>query len=142
MASMRKLRRRLAAWERYDTRNQAIAGGWACATLLPGLNRARDDVRHEKWRRGLLSGQRYTPNCYGCGLPDSYRGRGDGIGSCDCPRCPSCGAGPELCDCRDDGMWCCGGANCMGECGDDEYLQWPDDVFRPVETATVVGGVL
>ena len=29
--------------------------------------------------------------CDVCGLPDPYRGQGDGIGSCDCPRC-DCGA--------------------------------------------------
>lgn len=40
----------------------------------------------------------------------------------------------------DDGAWCCGGDECIGECGDD--VEWPDDVFRPVETVTVAGGVL
>lgn len=25
--------------------------------------------------------------CDVCGLPDPYNGDGDGIGSCDCPRC-------------------------------------------------------
>ena len=29
--------------------------------------------------------------CDVCGLPDRYNGNGDGIGSCDCPRC-ECGA--------------------------------------------------
>lgn len=40
--------------------------------------------------------------CFGCGLPDPYCGNGDGIGSCDCPRCDCCLAGPEECDCRMD----------------------------------------
>lgn len=40
--------------------------------------------------------------CPACGLPDSYRGQGDGIGSCDCPRCDCCHAGPDECECRRD----------------------------------------
>lgn len=40
--------------------------------------------------------------CPVCGLPDSYRGQGDGIGSCDCPRCDCCGAGPDECHCGQD----------------------------------------
>jgi len=40
--------------------------------------------------------------CFVCGLPDPYRGNGDGIGSCDCPRCDCCAAGPDECDCRRD----------------------------------------
>jgi hypothetical protein len=40
--------------------------------------------------------------CPSCGLPDSYRGQGDGIGSCDCPRCYCCGAGPQDCYCSQD----------------------------------------
>lgn len=41
--------------------------------------------------------------CDVCGLPDPYRGRGDGVGSCDCPRC-DCGAarGSFLCGCPSD----------------------------------------
>lgn len=41
--------------------------------------------------------------CDVCGLYDTYRGRGDGIGSCDCARC-DCGAarGSYLCDCPPD----------------------------------------
>lgn len=40
--------------------------------------------------------------CFRCGLPDPYRGQGDGIGSCDCPRCHCCEAGPDECDCGRD----------------------------------------
>ena len=41
-------------------------------------------------------------DCDVCGLPDRYNGRGDGIGSCDCPRCEGgCGvaAWSALCSC-------------------------------------------
>jgi hypothetical protein len=41
-------------------------------------------------------------NCQRCGLPDSYRGQGDGIGSCDCSRCECCGAAPYECECGRD----------------------------------------
>lgn len=40
--------------------------------------------------------------CDVCGLPDIHNGQGDGIGSCDCPRCEGgCGvaAGSDLCTC-------------------------------------------
>lgn len=39
--------------------------------------------------------------CDVCGLVDPYRGQGDGIGSCDCPRCDGCGLadGSALCGC-------------------------------------------
>jgi hypothetical protein len=42
--------------------------------------------------------------CDVCGLPDPYHGRGDGIGSCDCPRC-DCGEAmwSSLCSCPPDG---------------------------------------
>jgi hypothetical protein len=36
--------------------------------------------------------------CFDCSLPDPYNGAGDGIGSCECPRCEDCGA-PPGCDC-------------------------------------------
>lgn len=38
--------------------------------------------------------------CDVCGLPDPYNGTGDGIGSCDCPRC-DCGSasGSDFCTC-------------------------------------------
>jgi len=40
--------------------------------------------------------------CPMCGLPDPYRGQGDGIGSCECHRCDCCGAGPDDCECSND----------------------------------------
>jgi hypothetical protein len=46
--------------------------------------------------------------CDVCDLPDPYQGNGDGIGSCDCPRC-ECGAAvwSVFCTCppEDDGQW-------------------------------------
>lgn len=46
--------------------------------------------------------------CDVCGLPDLHNGQGDGIGSCDCPRC-DCGEarGSSLCGCPSDeeGDW-------------------------------------
>lgn len=52
--------------------------------------------------------------CDVCGLPDLHNGCGDGIGSCDCPRC-ECGVAESsaLCTCPPEG----------------ELDQWPDDVF-------------
>jgi len=46
--------------------------------------------------------------CDVCGLPDLHGGQGDGIGSCDCPRCDCGGAarGSMFCDCEpDDDFW-------------------------------------
>ena len=42
-------------------------------------------------------------DCDVCGLPDPYAGQGDGIGSCDCPRC-ECGeaAHSQFCTCEYD----------------------------------------
>jgi hypothetical protein len=42
--------------------------------------------------------------CDLCGLPDLHNGNGDGIGSCDCPRC-RCGAARSsvFCVCPLDG---------------------------------------
>ena len=42
--------------------------------------------------------------CDVCGLPDLYGGQGDGIGSCDCPRCDGGEAAESsvLCICPPD----------------------------------------
>lgn len=46
--------------------------------------------------------------CPDCGLPDPYHGQGDGIGSCECPRCdcgsglPAIWCGIEICRSADD----------------------------------------
>lgn len=50
--------------------------------------------------------------CFDCGLPDYYAGQGDGIGSCDCPRCDECGAGPLECDCAAESSYA------------DHYSEW------------------
>lgn len=41
--------------------------------------------------------------CDVCNLPDLHHGYGDGIGSCDCPRC-ECGVAEwsDLCTCPPD----------------------------------------
>ena len=54
--------------------------------------------------------------CDVCGLPDNYRGQGDGLGSCDCPRC-DCGEARHsyLCTCPP---------------GDDP---WPDEGWPEAE---------
>lgn len=43
-------------------------------------------------------------DCDVCGLPDPYNGGGDGIGSCDCPRCDGGEAASSsvLCICPPD----------------------------------------
>lgn len=48
--------------------------------------------------------------CVECCLPDPYNGHGDGIGSCDCPRCDCgeckpCAVALSLCRCYDDDDW-------------------------------------
>ncbi|MET9303209.1 hypothetical protein ABZX66_28200 [Micromonospora aurantiaca] len=78
--------------------------------------------------------------CDVCGLPDPYRGQGDGIGSCDCPRC-DCGAARSsaFCTCPDEGCDC-GDPDCgwYDDCAADE--PWPDDVVsRPVVTVELPG---
>ncbi|AYF30623.1 hypothetical protein CSH63_24900 [Micromonospora tulbaghiae] len=73
--------------------------------------------------------------CDVCGLPDPYRGDGDGVGSCDCPRCDhGCGVARSsyLCSGPDDDDPDAGWPD------DDET--WPDDVVsRPVETVELPG---
>jgi len=80
--------------------------------------------------------------CVECGLPDD--GWGDGIGSCDCPRC-GCGEcrycanqlGYHSAQCADD----------QGEAGwdddDDDPGAWLDENPGPLTvTVTVQGGLL
>lgn len=45
--------------------------------------------------------------CDVCGLPDPYRGQGDGIGSCDCPPCDGGEAAQwsVFCTCPPDDPW-------------------------------------
>ncbi|HEY9367545.1 hypothetical protein [Streptomyces sp.] len=65
--------------------------------------------------------------CDVCGLPDTYRGLGDGIGSCDCTRC-DCGAAWGS-------SWC----TCVPEDWDDD---WDDDempTYRSTEDVPTRG---
>lgn len=68
--------------------------------------------------------------CFRCGLPDQYRGQGDGIGSCDCPRCECCEAAPDECDCAQD-------TDYLGE----EELSWLGDDYLCNDVACPTGVV-
>jgi hypothetical protein len=59
-----------------------------------------DQHRHDSWL-----------DCDVCGLPDPYNGYGDGIGSCDCPRC-ECGSAAHSVFCT---------------CPPDDYCDYYDD---------------
>ncbi|SCL16415.1 hypothetical protein GA0074692_0024 [Micromonospora pallida] len=90
--------------------------------------------------------------CDVCGLPDPYAGQGDGIGSCDCPRCDHgcgvargsylCSGDDGICDCEeyDCAGECCGIGNCT--CTPDDDQPWPDDVIQPVVTIQPSGAHL
>lgn len=54
--------------------------------------------------------------CDVCTLPQS-RYQGDGIGSCDCPRCDQCGQSvhSQFCDCDTDHDEYCGCWTCQDE---------------------------
>lgn len=132
MASMRRLNRRLLRWRRYafrtywnprHNRPRWVLHPGSAVLCSPGHTRAWGAVQREEERRFWDE----TPEihlvglpelCFDCNLPDPYNGQGDGIGSCECPRCERCGSGPG-CDCRDDDFFC-GEAECS--CGDE-----PDD---------------
>ena len=66
--------------------------------------------------------------CDVCGLPDPYNGNGDGIGSCDCPRCDhGCGVAAM------SGL-------CSGPDDDDPDAGWDDGPTpRRVETVELPG---
>lgn len=75
-------------------------------------------------------------DCDVCGLPDPYNGQGDGIGSCDCPRCDGgeAAANSAFCTCptEDDGPACWaetpgGGGRCgldVDHEGDHRFNVW------------------
>lgn len=113
MASMRRLNRRLTRWHRYAHKTY-----WNPRVSRPawmGPNTAMSPGHIDAWNARELERERrqchtlYRPwptgACYDCGLVDAYDGRGDGIGSCDCPRCPDCRAAPGDCDGHDDEDW-------------------------------------
>ena len=73
--------------------------------------------------------------CPVCGLPDAYRGQGDGIGSCDCPRCDCCHAGPDECECRQDWDVIRSYYDDEGELGFDPLCNDPECGYRRVRVA-------
>lgn len=95
MTSLRKLRRRHDRWRRYVARTMPRGARPLTYAYPPGWSRTESAV----WD---LVAQRRPPvlRCIDCGLPDAYHGQGDGIGSCDCPRCAWCWAPPGDCDCQ------------------------------------------
>jgi hypothetical protein len=64
-----------------------------------------------------------TWTCVECCLPDAYDGIGDGIGSCMCPRCESCG------ECQ-----YCADALSLHPCGDED--DGYDDEWEPDDDGT------
>jgi hypothetical protein len=75
---------RQAGWA-YDGHRMSIS------RLTPRQRRRALHKEHRAWpvkdrAEGYI---RVAPisECDVCGLPDNYNGDGDGIGSCDCPRC-------------------------------------------------------
>jgi len=88
---------------RYDPQRMSIGH------LTPAQRRRALRKERRAWR-GYACGTsrddaRWNFYCDVCGLPDPY-GTGDGIGSCDCPRC-ECGpaASSVLCTCPPDDWW-------------------------------------
>lgn len=143
MSSMRKLRRRLLRWQRYDDHIDRNPYAARRVTVAPGLRRAALAVEREEERRfwaetpevwlGGPAGEAaliadVLGRCDVCGLPDPYRGHGDGIGSCDCPRC-DCGTArsSSFCSC-DPACSYCLSKTCAGDCdeayADDEDEPW------------------
>lgn len=71
-------------------------------------------------------------DCDVCRLPDPYNGTGDGIGSCDCPRCDGgCGvaANSVLCECPgdDDYPWVYDQEEADPDPDPDKIVGWTDD---------------
>lgn len=147
MSSMRKLNRRLRRWQRYVQRYRP--GRWPRNYNVvrcdvhdpPGFLRAYFAVQHEQERRfwdetpeiwlGGPEGEQalitdVLGGCDVCGLPDLHRGQGDGIGSCDCPRC-DCGVArsSSFCTCDPACSYCFSKA-CEGDC-DEVFADEPDD---------------
>jgi hypothetical protein len=121
VSSRRQLRRRVHLFARYRARYVRLvtpsgrlavtvrAAGEAHARAVERLSRNADEA-YAQWRksdegahhcRALVVEMDY---CLNCGLPDLHNGTGDGIGSCECPRCEYCGWPPLTCNC-DDADW-------------------------------------
>lgn len=145
MASMRTLRRRLLRWHRYAAKTCWRASrprGYDRDAVRPdGHLRAYEAVQELVERRfwdetpeiwlGGPEGEAslirdVLGGCDVCGLPDLHRGNGDGIGSCDCPRC-DCGVArsSSFCTCDPACSYCLSKA-CEGDC-DEAFADEPDD---------------
>jgi hypothetical protein len=141
MASMRRLNRQLHRWTRYARRAywnpRVTRPAWMGRTpaIAFGHQRVWDRREAERERRRcfLLEELSVAPRCLDCGLTDPYRGQGDGIGSCECPRCEQCGAPPEGCDCAWHSDCPDPDCDCCVDDDWDESLLYAD---RPVETVT------
>lgn len=113
MTSMRKLRRRHLRWVRYVAKARPRRTAPLTFAYPPGWARTDKAVWALRDKRRPVA-----LRCLDCGLPDPYEGHGDGIGSCDCPRCQSCGAGPLECDC----------GNCEGYEDDEPAMRVEDEL--------------
>jgi hypothetical protein len=154
MTSMRRLNRRLLRWRRYAARTywspRMTQPRWmlprSAVACSPGHTRAWDALQREIERRcwaetpevwlggpageGALIGD-VLGGCDVCGMPDPYRGQGDGIGSCDCPRC-DCGAArsSSFCAC-DPACSDCLSKTCEGDCDEVAYADEDSDPWPP-----------
>lgn len=74
--------------------------------LTPAQRRRALRKERRAWRADAAEYAAAGWDCDVCGLPDPYNGTGDGIGSCDCPRC-ECGTAAHsvLCTCPPDDYW-------------------------------------
>ena len=81
----------------------AVARGILDRGENPGANTTRMLVMTIDRLTGVSGWTAAPMECDVCGLPDPYNGDGDGIGSCECPRC-ECGAAADsqFCSCPDD----------------------------------------
>lgn len=149
MASMRRLNRQLLRWHRYAHKTcwnpRVTRPAWQlqASSISFGHRRAWDAHNKEIERRQCF--RVYGMRCLDCGLPDLHHGQGDGIGSCECPRCYSCGAPPGGCDCvwtEDDwGDDVDDGADLLCPCATDPTAAcvWPDHDDTAIATSTSSG---
>jgi hypothetical protein len=127
MTSMRRLNRQLQRWHRYARHTywnpRVSRPAWMGPNTAMALGHVDAWNAREAERERRQCFRLYAPPCFDCGLPDWYDGDGDGIGSCDCPRCERCGAPPGGCYCSGgDQVWCeadgCGACDDPDCCGD------------------------
>lgn len=125
MRSRRVAKGRAARDRRYEAavrrqvalvRHARTVGGQAAYALYADPEeflRRGDTLDRFGWDRTPVITPAAAMACFDCGLPDNYRGQGDGIGSCDCHGCDRCAGRPGdcVCDHYDDPY----------ECYDDEW---------------------